>query len=124
MLDFLADPGPSQGLLYKQPCDSLIHSVRQPFAPTALRRRHAQMVRDSTSSYKIYYFIVIKNFLNPGGHQNPISGSEVTAILLKGWILSIGEASSVRVCACSLRKQTNKQTSFTTLSNRKTTTFF
>ena len=37
------------------------------------------------------------------GHQNPISGSTVTAILLKGWILSIGGFSSGRVCACSLR---------------------
>ena len=37
---------------------------------------------------------MIKNFLNPEGHQNPISGSEVTAILLNGWILPIGGASS------------------------------
>jgi hypothetical protein len=27
---------------------------------------------------------VIKSFLNPEGHQNPISGSKVTVILLKG----------------------------------------
>ena len=33
---------------------------------------------------------MIKNFLNPEGHQNPINGSEVIAILLKGWILPIG----------------------------------
>ena len=52
------------------------------------------MVRDSTSSYKIDYVIVIKNFLNPEGHQNPISGSKVTAILLKEWILTIGGASA------------------------------
>ena len=37
--------------------------------------------RDRSSSYKIYYAIVIKNLLNIKGHQNPISGSEVTAIL-------------------------------------------
>ena len=67
-------------------CDSLIHPVRQPFPLTALQRRHAQTVRDSTSSYKIDHFIVIKNFLNPKGHQNPISGSKVMAILLKGLI--------------------------------------
>ena len=36
-----------------------------------------------------------KNFLNPERHQNPISGSIVTAILLKGWILPIGGASAV-----------------------------
>ena len=44
---------------------------------------------------KIDYVIVIKKFLNPEGHQNPINGSKVTAILLKGWILPIGEASAV-----------------------------
>ena len=37
---------------------------------------------------------MIKNFLNPEGHQNPISGSKVTAIILKGWILPIGGASA------------------------------
>ena len=75
-LSVFSRPGRSQGLLYKQPRDSLINSVRQPFPLTALRRRHAQTVRDSTSSLK----------LNPEGHQNPISGSKVTAILLKGLI--------------------------------------
>ena len=43
----ISRPGRSQGLLYKQPR----HSVSHPFPPTALRRRHAQTVRDSTSSY-------------------------------------------------------------------------
>ena len=38
---------------------------------------------------------MIKNFLNPEGHHNPISGSKVTAILLKGWILPIGGALAV-----------------------------
>ena len=60
--------------------------MSQPFPPTALRRRHAQTVNDSSSSYKKDYVIVIKNFLNPEGHQNPISGSKDMAILLKGWI--------------------------------------
>ena len=41
---------------------------------------------------KIDYVIVMKNFQNPEGHQNPISCSKVMAILLKGWILPIGEA--------------------------------
>ena len=44
--------------------------------------------------FKIDYVIVIKNFLNPEGHQNPITGSKVTAILLKGRILPIGGASA------------------------------
>ena len=33
---------------------------------------------------------MIKNFLNSKGHQNPISGSKVTVILLKGWNFPIG----------------------------------
>ena len=53
------------------------------------------MVGVSTSSYKIDYVIVIKTFLNPEVHQNPISGSKVIAILVKGWILPIGGASAV-----------------------------
>ena len=51
----------------------------------------------------IDYVIVIKNFLNPEGHQNPINGSKVTAIILKGWNLPISGASPGWVCACSLR---------------------
>ena len=46
---------------------------------------------------------MIKNSLNPEGHQNPISGSKVMAILLKWWILPISGALSGRVCACSPR---------------------
>ena len=56
-------------------------------------------------SYKIDYFIVIKNFLNPERHQNPISGLKVTAILLKGWIWPIGGVASGRVCVCSLHSR-------------------
>ena len=52
------------------------------------------MVRDRCSSYRIDYVVVVKNFLNPKGHQNPISGSKVTAILLKRRILPIGGASA------------------------------
>ena len=69
--------------------------MSEPFPPTALRRRHAQTVRDRSSSYKIDYVIVMKTFLNPEGHQNRITGTKVTAILLKGWILPIGGASAV-----------------------------
>ena len=69
--------------------------MSEPFPPIALRRRHAQTVRDSSSSYKIDYVIVIKTFLIPEWHQNCICGSKVTAILLKGWILPIGGASSL-----------------------------
>ena len=95
-------PGWNQGLLYKHFRHWLINSVSQPFPPTTLRRRHVQTVRDSTSSYKIDYVIVIKNFLNPEEHQNPFSGSKVTAILLKGRILSIVGASAGEGLPCSL----------------------
>ena len=68
--------------------------MSKPFPPTALRRRQDQTVRDRASSYKMDYVIVIKNFLNPEGHRNPISGSKVTTISLKGWILPICGASA------------------------------
>ena len=68
---------------------SLINSIL--LVPTALWRRHAQTVGDWVSCYKIDYVIVIKNFLDPEEHQNPISGSTVMAILLKGWILPLVE---------------------------------
>ena len=46
------------------------------------------------------------NFLNPEWLQQPISGSKVTAILLKGWILPIGgvhrEGSAPVACAAGL----------------------
>ena len=69
--------------------------MSQPFPPTALQRRHAQTVRDSSFSYKIDYLKVIKNFLNPEGHQNSFNGSKVTTILLKRQILPIGRVSAV-----------------------------
>ena len=49
--------------------------------------------------------MVIKNFLNLKGHQNRITGSKVTVILAKGYILPIGEVASGRVCAGSLRSR-------------------
>ena len=79
--------------------------MSEPFPPTALRRRHAQTVRDSSSSYKIDYAIVIKNFLNPEGHQIRITGSKVTAFFVKGYILPISGVALGRVRACSLRSR-------------------
>ena len=38
---------------------------------------------------------MIKNLLNPEGHQKPRNGSKVTAILLRGRILPIGGALAV-----------------------------
>ena len=97
--------GQSQGLLYKQPCPWFSHWLSQPFPPTALRRRHAKTIRNSTSSYKIDFVIMIKKFLDPKGYQNLFSGSKLTAILLKGWIRHIGGVASERVCACSLHSR-------------------
>ena len=77
----------------------------EPFPPTALRRSHDKTVRDSTSSYKIDYVIMIKTFLNPKGLRNPFSGPKVTDILLKGWIWPFGGVASGRVCASSLRSR-------------------
>ena len=51
------------------------------------------------------YIIMIKKFLIPEGHQNPVSGSKDTAILLKGWIWPIGGVASGRVCAYSLHSR-------------------
>ena len=42
MVTIVSKPGQSQGLLYKQPCNSLSHT----FPPIAFRRRHAQTVTD------------------------------------------------------------------------------
>ena len=90
---FLADPAKARGCsINSLVINSLINWFRQPFPPTALRRRHAQSVWDSTSSYKVD--ILIKNSPNHEGYPNLISGSKVMAILLKRWILPIGGASS------------------------------
>ena len=109
----LADPGEARGCsINSLVIHSLIKSLSDPLLPTALRRRHAQAVGDRSSSYKIDYVIVIKNFLNPKGHQNRISGSKDTAILLKGLILRIGGASAGE----GLRLQPVQQACFTSSS--------
>ena len=51
------------------------------------------LFRYGTICGSLGYVIGVKNFLNPEGHQIPISGPKVLAILLKGWILPIGGAS-------------------------------
>ena len=56
------------------------------------------MVADGAYSHATIFLEV----LNPKGHPNRITGSKITAILVNGWILLIGVASSGRVCACSL----------------------
>ena len=71
----------------------------------SLRRRQALTVADGAFSHKVDYVTIFKEILNLKGHPNGITGSKVAAILLNGWILPIGGASSGRVCACSLRSR-------------------
>ena len=102
----LADPGKARGCsINSLLINSFSEWVSQPFPTTALWRRHAQTVRVSTSRFKIDYVIMIKNFLNPEGHQNPFCGSKVMAILLKGWIWPIGGVSAGKGLSCSLRSR-------------------
>ena len=66
-----------------------------------LRRRQAPMVKNGAFSYKTDYITFFLENLNLKRHQNRITGSRVVAILLNGWIFSIGqigEASRWRVC--------------------------
>ena len=63
------------------------------------------MVNNGASSHKTNYIDIFSDILNPEGHQNRCIGSKVTAILLNGWNLPTGGASSGRVCACSLRSR-------------------
>ena len=93
----LGDLGEARG------CSASTFVIDKLNPPTAFRRRYAQTVRDSSSSYKIEYVLVIKNFLYPKGRQHCITGSKVMAILLKQRILSIGGVASGRVCNYSLR---------------------
>ena len=83
---------------------SLTDSLGDPLVPTALQLRHAQTVRDSSSSYKIDYVIVIKNFLNLKGHR--FTGSKVTAILVRGRFCLLmelhREGSAPAACAAGL----------------------
>ena len=60
---------------------------------------------DGAFSHNINYVTIFLEILNPKGHSNCITGSKVKVILLNGWILPIAEASSGRVCACSLRSR-------------------
>ena len=60
------------------------------------------MVEDGAFSHKIDYVHFFGRF---EGHPNCITGSRITAILLNGWTLPIGEAAFGRVCACSLRSR-------------------
>ena len=101
----ISRPGRSQGLLYKHLCNWLIHSLSDPLVKISLWSCHAQAVKNGASTHKTNYIDILKEILNPEGHQNHCIGSKVTAILLNGGILPTGGASSGRVCSCSLRSK-------------------
>ena len=63
------------------------------------------MVEIGASSHKINYIEIFSEILNPEAHQNCYISSNVPAILLNGWILSISGVASGRVCACSYRSR-------------------
>ena len=77
-----------------------------PLVPTVLRRGQAQIVKDSSSSYKIHYITVIKNFLNPEGQPNCITGSKVRPFYWRGGICLLvelhREGSAPAACAAGL----------------------
>ena len=63
------------------------------------------MVEDGALNHKINYIVIFEDNVNPEGHLNCFIGSKVTAIWVNGGILHRGEASSGRICACSLRSR-------------------
>ena len=52
------------------------------FVKISLRRRHAPMVGSGSFSHKMDYNTIFSEILNLEGHQNKITGSRVTVILL------------------------------------------
>ena len=63
------------------------------------------MIENGAFSHKTNHIDIFSEILNLEGYQNHCYGSKVMAILLHGWILPTGGASSGRVCACSLRSR-------------------
>ena len=57
----LADPGKARDLSINT---IVIHSISHPFPPTALRRRHAQTVRNGASRHNISYVTQAKDILH------------------------------------------------------------
>ena len=67
----------------------------------SLRRRHVLLVEDGAFSHKIDYGTIYLETQHLKGHQNCITGSRVTAILLNELIYPMGQsggASRWRVC--------------------------
>ena len=65
----------------------LINSlIKSWFVKISLWHRHAQMVEIGAFNHKINYITIFQEIPNLQGHQNCITASRVTAILLNGWI--------------------------------------
>ena len=86
-LPLLADPGEARGCSINSHVINWLNDSVSLFLP--------QLYGPATPKRLEITLPVINYFLNPEGHQNPIDGSKVTAILLKGCILPIGGASAV-----------------------------
>ena len=105
---FLANPDEAKGWFTNNTSviDSLTTWLTHPFPHTALWRHHSQTVGNSSSSYKVDCFVLVKKFLNPKGYQSCIIDSKVKAILLpNGGILPIGGVASGRVCEWYISNQ-------------------
>ena len=99
----ISRPWQNQGLLYKHLRYSL--SKRSGSLSQLYGAATPKVLEIGLPVIKKKYVVRIKNFLNPKGRKNPISGLKVMAILLKGLILPIDGVASGRVCACSLRSR-------------------
>ena len=85
----LADPGKARGCSTNTfVINWVINWLSDPIVKIFLQCRHALM------------------------QPNRTTGSKVTAILLKGWILPLSKVASGRVCACSVRLQRAQQACF------------
>ena len=70
---YLVDPGEASGCSTNSlVISSLIQSLSQPFPPTALRHRHAQTVRDSSSS--IFFCSTLFSYLYIDVHSSVANG--------------------------------------------------
>ena len=82
----------------------------------SLRRKHALTVEDGDISHKIEYVTIFKEILNTEGHSNRITGSKVTAILLKGGLFPLvelhWEGSAPAACASGLLKEVRPSSFF------------
>ena len=83
---FLADPGEARGSSTNSLVIHLYIQSVSLFLPQLYGAATPERFEIALPVKKIDHVIVIRNSLNPDGHENPISGSKVKAILPKGLI--------------------------------------